>query len=174
MVVLVALVAGAAGAVYARVPQWIVSGHACSDAEAAFAASLGRDPILVQPPQGISPIRQQPHERSFQPCEGNADNRYYGGASLGFDLPKGASPSVAEIEYHYRSLATAHGWQVTRPAPGELTGQKTIDGTAVVFHVLGLTPPGSRKPHETAYWVELRYAGLGSTRYLLTLEDTFR
>jgi hypothetical protein len=32
---------------------------------------------------------------------------------------------------------------------------------------------GEHKEHYTAYWIELRYAELRSSRYLLRIEDTF-
>jgi hypothetical protein len=67
------------------------------------------------------------------------------------------------------SAAAANGWQVTKPAAGELVGRKAIDGTAVVFHLSQL----EHKEHYTAYWIELRYAELASSRYLLRIEDTF-
>ncbi len=146
-------------AIWARIPDYILSGHFCSDNEARFAEALSRDPLLTQPPPGIAPIDIQPVPDPFQPCEGNSDNSYYGGASRGFDLP---STGLGDVESYYRQLATSHGWQVTQPAAGELMGQKMIDGTAVVFHLSGL----EHQPRYTAYWVELRYEQLGSTRYL--------
>jgi hypothetical protein len=166
-VALVLLTAAAAAAVWARIPEYAMSGHRCSDAEAQFAESLTRDSLLTQPPPGIAPISEP--LQAFQPCEGNNDNRYYGGALRGFDLPR-TSPSLDEVETYYRNLAATNGWQVTEPATGELVGQKMIDGTAVVFHVSQL----EHKEYYTAYWVELRYAELGSSRYLLTIQDTFQ
>ena len=164
----VVLVAAVAWAVWARVPEYLVSGHRCSDAEAQFAESLTREPLLTQPPQGVTPISEQPDPEAFQPCEGNGDSRYYGGVLRGFDLPE-STPTLEQIETHYRNLAAANGWEMTKPAPDELVGKKMIDGTAVVCSIYQL----ERGPHITAYWVEVRYAELRSSRYLLTIQDTF-
>jgi hypothetical protein len=163
---MIAAAIGAVWAVQARIPEYLISGHRCSDAEARMAESLSRNPLLTQPPPGIKPI-PQPAE-VYQPCEGNNDNRYYGGAVRGFNLPK-TTPTLGEIEAYYRTLATANGWQVTKPATGELVGQKIIDDTAMVFHLYQLL----HEKYYTAYWIELRYAELGSKRYLRTIEDTF-
>lgn len=165
--VLVALAAAAAVAVWVRLPEYLMSGHRCSDAEARFAAALARDPLLTQPPPGIKPAAKPPAPEVYQPCEGNGDNRYYGGALRAFDLPR-TTPTLAEVETYYRGLAARNGWQVTKPAPGELMGQKMIDGTAVVFDLSQL----EYKEHYDAYWIELRYAELGSSRYLVTNQDT--
>ena len=166
--VFVVLAGAAAWAVLARVPQYLISGHRCSDAEAQFAESLTWEPLLTQPPQGVSPISEQPNPEAFQPCEGNGDNRYYGGALRGFDLPE-TTPTLDQIETHYRNVAAANGWELTKPAADELVGKKMIDGTAVVCSIYQL----EHGPYNTAYWVEIRYAELRSSRYLLTIEDTF-
>jgi hypothetical protein len=163
---LVVLAAAAAVAVSTRLPEYLVSGHRCGDAEARFAAALARDPLLTQPPPGIKPAAKPPAPEVYQPCEGNGDDRYYGGALRAFNLPR-TTPTLAEVEAYYRGLAATNGWQVTKPGPGELVGQKMIDGTAVVFDLSQL----EHKEHYDAYWIELRYAELGSSRYLLTIQD---
>lgn len=159
------LALGMAGLVWARVPEYLISGHWCTDAEERFARSLAQDPLLTQPPAGIAPVAKSPEV--YQPCEA-PDNRYYGGAVNGFDLPPTESGLVT-VENYYRYLAAANGWLVSKPATGELVGQKVIDGTAVAFHLSQL----EHEKYNTAYWLELRYAELGSSRYLLRIEDTF-
>jgi hypothetical protein len=37
------------------------------------------------------------------------------GTRVGFDLPR-ASPTLDQIETHYRNLAAANGWEMTKPA----------------------------------------------------------
>lgn len=154
-----------AGLVRAQVPEYLISGHWCTDAEARFAQSLARDPLLTQPPPGTAPVAKS--AEVHQPCDA-PDNRYYGGANNGFDLPPTKS-GLVKIETYYRDLAVANGWLVTKPVAGELVGQKMIDGTAVAFHLSQL----EHRKYNTAYWLELRYAELHSSRYLLRIEDTF-
>lgn len=162
----VLLAVAAAVAIGERWPQRLASGHACTDAEERFAAALGRDPLLTQPPPGIRPAPKPPAAETYQPCEGNGDNQYYGGALRAFGMPK-TTPTLAEVETFYRGLAARGGWRVSRPETGSLLGEKMINGTAVVFDLRDLV----HKRGYDAYWIELRYARLGSSRYLTTLPE---
>ena len=49
-----------AGLVRAQVPEYLISGHWCTDAEARFAQSLARDPLLTQPPREQRRSRNRP------------------------------------------------------------------------------------------------------------------
>lgn len=168
-VVVVVLGVGAFAAVWYRVPDRLRSGIPCSDAEARFAASLGHDPLLTQPPPGVTPVSKPPQAEVYQPCEGNGGSAYYGGALRGFTMPR-TDRGVAAARDYYRQLAARDGWTVTEPATGEIVGTKTIQGTAVVCDVRHMMRfDRAHDVRYTAYWIELRYRRLGSTDPLLTV-----
>ncbi|GAA3518203.1 hypothetical protein GCM10022220_68290 [Actinocatenispora rupis] len=172
-VVVALLAAGAVSAVWYRVPDRLRSGIPCSDAEARFAAALGRDPLLTQPPPGVTPVSKPPAAEVYQPCEGNGSSSYYGGALRGFTMPS-TDRGVAAARAYYRRLTVADGWTVTVRANGDILGTKTIDGTAVVCDVRDMRRADPvHHVRYTAYWIELRYRRLGSHRPMLqTPEDT--
>ena len=168
VVVVALLAAGAVAAVWYRVPDRLRSGIPCSDAEARFAAALGRDPLLTQPPPGVEPVTKPPTAEIYQPCEGNGGSAYYGGALRGFQVPS-TGRGVAAARDYYRRFTVHHGWRTTEPAAGEIVGTKTIHGTVVVCDVRDLMRRD--RVHDvryTAYWNELRYRRLGSRAPLRT------
>lgn len=161
-IVVVAFAVGLAAlgvAIWQQVPERLASGLACTDEDHHFARRLAKDPLLTTAPTGgFTPFYTPAH--AFQPCEGNGDQDYYGGAVRAWRHPA-RRPAEADIERHYQEVAAANGWQLSRHSSGRLCGQKAVDGTAVTF-LLHLVPG---QPDDIGFDAELMYQRLGSTEY---------